>query len=51
MKLTQPFPNGELSPILALKGWTKKDILDIREELQEEIKRQNEEEHHADKSV
>ena len=41
MKLTAPVPNGELSPILKAKGWQESDIMDIREMLLEEVRRQN----------
>lgn len=41
-KFGVPMPNG-LSPILRKYGFTEKDIMDIREILMKEIKRQNEE--------
>ncbi len=43
MRLSTPFPNGEMSPILKAKGWQESDIMDIRERLLEEVKRQNQE--------
>ena len=39
------FPNGEMNPLLRIAGWQESDIMDIREVLVAEIKRQNEAEH------
>lgn len=41
MKFSTPFPNGQLSPLLRKNGWKESDIMEIREFLLEEIKRQN----------
>ena len=41
MKITTPFPDGEMNPILKLAGWQIKDIWEIREMLLREVKRQN----------
>jgi len=43
MENNLPFPNGLLNPILRTNGWQESDIMDIREMLLEEIKRQNKE--------
>ena len=45
MKFNPPFPLGHLNPILSVAGWQESDIMDIREVLVAEIKRQNEAEH------
>ncbi len=37
-----PFPEGQLNPLLKAKGWQESDIMEIRELLLKEVKRQNE---------
>ena len=41
MKFEPPFPKGHLNPKLEKLGWQESDIMDIREILIKEIKRQN----------
>jgi len=41
MKFSTPFPNGQMNPLLRKFGFQESDILEIREMLLEEVKRQN----------
>jgi len=50
MKFSLPFPNNQLSPLLRENGWREGGILEIREMLLEETRRQNKEEHLRSKS-
>jgi len=43
MHFNPPFPNGSMPLILQDNGFQESDILDIREMLLKEIKRQNQE--------
>ena len=44
MKFSHPFPDGTMSLLLKNYGFQESDIMDIREILIEEIKRQNQQE-------
>ena len=41
MKFQPPFPDGQMNPKLKKFGFQESDIMDIREMLLKEIKRQN----------
>jgi len=41
MKFSHPFPNGYMAPELKAFGFEERDIMDIRETILKEIKRQN----------
>ena len=41
MKFSTPFPNKEMPPILRKYGFQESDIIEIREILLKEVKRQN----------
>ena len=43
MNFDMPFPNGELSSVLKKAHWHDEDILEIRDTILKEIKRQNNE--------